>query len=168
VNGLLAYWALDRPGGLPEHRPGAKDVNGLLAYCAFVYTVMTSFCHAYDTEAHQLRESKAYYAFDEAWRDASKNAMADLVPNLPPDKSSLNSSSLNTGRRDGPAPFLSFCIPAQKIGWKAKKGSLYIVIKGGTCFCKCADVSSDQQRAFLARRESRPPESLMRRRRIGQ
>jgi hypothetical protein len=58
--------------------------------CTLFYTVMTSFCYSYDTGAHQLRESNAYHAFDEAWRDACKNAMADLVPNPPHDKSSLN------------------------------------------------------------------------------
>jgi hypothetical protein len=36
VSGLLAYYAINRPGGLPEHRPGAKYEHGLLDYCAFV------------------------------------------------------------------------------------------------------------------------------------
>jgi len=115
VSGLLAYCALDRPGGLPEHRPGAKYEHGLLAYCAFVHTMMTSFCHAYDTGAHQLRESNAYHAFNEAWRDASKNAIADLVPNPPPDKSSLNSSSLNT--EEGWTGSVPLILPSSTKNW---------------------------------------------------
>jgi len=43
-------------------------------------TVMLSFSHAADAGTDQLRDSKAYFAFEYAWRPALKNAMADLVP----------------------------------------------------------------------------------------
>ena len=86
----MASWPIGPSIGLGGCLSIGQERNTSMAYCAFVYTVMTSFCHSYDTGAHQLRESNAYHAFDEAWRDASKNAMADLVPNPPPDKSSLN------------------------------------------------------------------------------
>ena len=119
----MASWPIGPSIGLGGCLSIGQERNTSMAYCAFVYTVMTSFCHAYDTGAHQLRESNAYHAFNEAWRDASKNAIADLVPNPPPDKSSLNSSSLNTGRRDGPAPSLFFCVPAQKMAGTQKRGA---------------------------------------------
>jgi hypothetical protein len=43
-------------------------------------TVMLSFSHAVDKGNDQLRDSRAYFAFEYAWRPALKNAMADLVP----------------------------------------------------------------------------------------
>ncbi|SRR6266487_4129691 len=43
-------------------------------------TVMLSFSHAVENGADQLRDSRAYYAFECAWRPALKHAMADLLP----------------------------------------------------------------------------------------
>ncbi len=48
-------------------------------------TVMLSFSHAVDAGNDQLRDSRAYFAFECAWRPALKNAMADLVPPIPED-----------------------------------------------------------------------------------
>ena len=135
----IAYCALDRPGRLPEHRPGTKYEHGLLAYCAFVEATALS-----SVKGSLLR-----------WGSQSSLTKHYVPPPL-------------TGRRDGPAPSLFFSRSSTKKAGMQKRGALHIVIQGITCFCKCADVSSDQQRAFLARRESRSPDSLLRRRRIGQ
>jgi hypothetical protein len=60
-----------------------------LAFNLF-YTVMAGFSQAVETGTGQLRESKAYDAFNSAWRNALKKAMTDLVAPISNDHPSLN------------------------------------------------------------------------------
>ena len=60
-----------------------------LAFALF-NTVMRGFCDAVDAGHTQLRDSKAYYIFEGAWRPALKKTLTDLDPHISNDYPSLN------------------------------------------------------------------------------
>ncbi len=60
-----------------------------LAFALF-NTVMRGFCNAVDVGHAQLRDNKAYYLFEGAWRNALKKTLTDLNPHISNDHPSLN------------------------------------------------------------------------------
>jgi hypothetical protein len=75
-------------------------------------TVMLSFSHAVDNGTDQLRDSRAYYAFECAWRPALKHAMADLLPPATPDDPDTMADLLPPATPDDPDTMADLLPPA--------------------------------------------------------